>query len=84
MKNKEIPAIAMGTWSWGTGLNGGNTVFGNEYNEEDLRPVFKKAMEKGFILWDTAAVYGLGNCKRYYTNYRSYKRSPYRWCEYST
>ena len=21
MKNKEIPAIAMGTWFWGTGIN---------------------------------------------------------------
>lgn len=60
IKNKEMPAIAIGTWSWGTGLNGGNIVFGNEYHEEDLRPVFKKAMEKGFILWDTAPVYGMG------------------------
>jgi aryl-alcohol dehydrogenase-like predicted oxidoreductase len=60
LKNIEIPAIAMGTWSWGTGINGGDQVFGNEYNEEDLRPVFNKAMEKGFVLWDTAAVYGMG------------------------
>ena len=60
LQNIEIPTIAMGTWSWGIGINGGNQVFGNEYNEEDLRPVFKKAMEKGFNLWDTAAVYGMG------------------------
>lgn len=60
LKNMEIPAIAMGTWSWGTGINGGNDVFGNKYNEDDLRPVFNAAMEKGFTLWDTAAVYGMG------------------------
>ena len=60
LQNIEIPTIAMGTWSWGIGINGGNQVFGNEYNEADLRPVFKKAMEKGFNLWDTAAVYGMG------------------------
>lgn len=60
MKNKEIPTIAMGTWSWGAGINGGNQIFGNEYKEEDLKPVFEKAMEQGFTLWDTAAVYGFG------------------------
>lgn len=60
LKSIEIPAIAMGTWSWGIGMNGGNQVFGNEYNEDDLRSVLKKAMEEGFVLWDTAAVYGMG------------------------
>jgi aryl-alcohol dehydrogenase-like predicted oxidoreductase len=60
MKNSQIPAIAMGTWSWGVGINGGDKIFGNQYNGEDLRPVFKKAMEEGFVLWDTAAVYGMG------------------------
>lgn len=60
LKNLEIPAIALGTWSWGLGINGGNQVFGNEYTEQDLRPVFNKAMDKGFVLWDTAAVYGMG------------------------
>ena len=60
MKNDEIPAIAMGTWSWGIGINGGNQVFGNEYKEEDLKPVFEKAIKLGFTLWDTAAVYGFG------------------------
>lgn len=60
LKNMEIPVIAMGTWSWGTGINGGDDVFGNKYNEDELRPVFNAAMEKGFTLWDTAAVYGMG------------------------
>lgn len=60
IKNEQIPAIAMGTWSWGTGINGGDQIFGNQYKEEDLRPVFKKAIDYGFTLWDTAAVYGLG------------------------
>jgi aryl-alcohol dehydrogenase-like predicted oxidoreductase len=59
-KNIEMPAIALGTWSWGTGINGGDQVFGNEFSEDDLRPVFEKAMKEGFNLWDTAAVYGMG------------------------
>lgn len=60
MKNSQIPAIALGTWSWGTGVNGGDRVFGNNYNAEDLRPVYQKAIKHGFTLWDTAAVYGYG------------------------
>lgn len=55
-----IPAIAIGTWSWGTGINGGNKVFGNSYGFEELFPVFKSGIEKGLTLWDTAAVYGMG------------------------
>ncbi|MCM3569237.1 aldo/keto reductase [Neobacillus mesonae] len=58
--NTEIPSIALGTWSWGNGINGGNTVFGNDLNEKDLKPVFDAAMDAGFNLWDTAAVYGMG------------------------
>ncbi|WP_202903319.1 aldo/keto reductase [Gorillibacterium massiliense] len=60
MQNSKIPAIALGTWSWGSGLNGGNHVFGNGYREEELKPVFQKALQHGFTLWDTAAVYGMG------------------------
>jgi len=60
LQNEKIPAIALGTWSWGVGVNGGNTVFGNELAEEDLKPVFEAAMNAGFNLWDTAAVYGMG------------------------
>lgn len=57
---EKIPVIAMGTWSWGVGINGGDQIFGNEYKEEDLRPIFEKGIKEGFTLWDTAAVYGYG------------------------
>ncbi|WP_042460130.1 aldo/keto reductase [Neobacillus dielmonensis] len=60
LKNDKIPSIALGTWSWGTGANGGDTVFGNQLTEEDLKPVYDAAMAAGFNLWDTAAVYGMG------------------------
>lgn len=60
LKNQEIPPIALGTWSWGNGVNGGDAVFGNNLNDEDLKPVFEAAMNAGFNLWDTAAVYGMG------------------------
>lgn len=60
-KNTSLPPIALGTWSWGTGEAGGNTVFGNQLTEADLQPVFDAAMNAGLWLWDTAAVYGMGS-----------------------
>ncbi|MDP4085468.1 MAG: aldo/keto reductase [Bacillota bacterium] len=60
LKNEKIPPIALGTWSWGNGINGGDAVFGNNLEDDDLKPVFEAAMNAGFNLWDTAAVYGMG------------------------
>lgn len=56
----RIPRIAVGTWSWGTGLLGGNQIFGSHLGETDLKPVFDRAVSRGFTLWDTAPVYGMG------------------------
>lgn len=57
---KKYPTIALGTWSWGTGTAGGDQVFGNHLEAEDLKPVFEEAMKNGMNLWDTATVYGMG------------------------
>lgn len=57
---KKQPAIALGTWSWGTGAVGGDQVFGNYLEAEELKPVFDEAMAGGLNLWDTAVVYGMG------------------------
>ena len=54
--NKTMPNLALGAWSWGTGSAGGDQVFGNNLTEENLQPVFDKAMQLGLNLWDTAAV----------------------------
>lgn len=59
IQNGKIPPIALGTWSWGIGTSGGDAVFGNHLTEADLKPVFDAAMNAGFNLWDTAAVYGM-------------------------
>lgn len=58
--NKKSPAIALGTWSWGVGMIGGDQVFGNSLNMADLEPVFDAAMKTGLNLWDTAVAYGMG------------------------
>lgn len=60
----KIPKIALGAWSWGVGAAGGDQVFGNHLFEDDLKPVFEKAMECGLYLWDTAVVYGEGSSER--------------------
>lgn len=67
--NNKMPKIAMGAWSWGIGAAGGDQVFGNHLFEEDLKPVFDRAMELGLNLWDTAAVYGEGTSERILGNF---------------
>lgn len=57
---KKYPTIALGTWSWGTGAAGGDQIFGNHLEAEDLKSVFEEAMKNGLNLWDTATVYGMG------------------------
>ena len=64
-----MPKIALGAWSWGAGAAGGDQVFGNHLFEEELKPVFEKAMECGLNLWDTAAVYGEGTSERILGNF---------------
>ncbi len=64
-----LPKIALGAWSWGAGAAGGDQVFGNHLFEEELKPVFEKAMECGLNLWDTAAVYGEGTSERILGNF---------------
>lgn len=60
MKEKVYPTVALGTWAWGTGVAGGDQVFGNSLTGDQLKPVFDAAMEAGLNLWDTATVYGMG------------------------
>ena len=61
MSKNNYPTIALGTWSWGKGMVGGDQVFGNNVGMEELRPVFDEAMKNGLKLWDSAVVYGMGD-----------------------
>ena len=56
--------IALGTWAWGAGAFGGDSVFGSKTDENNLKPVFSAAMGAGLNLWDTATVYGMGESER--------------------
>lgn len=63
-RNIDLPIIALGTWAWGAGINGGKSIFGDTIAKEQLKMVFNEANSKGFTLWDTAPVYGLGNSEK--------------------
>lgn len=60
----ELPKVALGAWAWGN-----DGTFGNTLKEEELRPVFDKAMEQGLTLWDTAYVYGMGTSEAVLGNF---------------
>ena len=49
--------IILGTWSWGAGMFGGDSVFGSHTDEHILQPVFDAATEAGLRTWDTATAY---------------------------
>ena len=42
--------IALGTWAWGAGAFGGDTVFGSKTDTRNLKPVFDAAMKAGLSL----------------------------------
>lgn len=41
-------------------MAGGDQVFGNHLEAEQLRSVFDTALQNGLTMWDTATVYGMG------------------------
>ena len=56
--------VMIGTWAWGTGMNGSSMVFGQKQDPTVLSKTFESAVSKGFLRWDTAAVYGMGTCEK--------------------
>lgn len=61
---QQLPKIALGTWSWGAGMFGGDAVFGNHLSEAQMQEVFDAAIANGLNLWDTAYAYGLGDSEK--------------------
>lgn len=55
---KQLPAIALGAWGWGSA-----DTFGSTPDKETLREVFETAMKEELNLWDTAYVYGFGKAE---------------------
>lgn len=53
----EVPALCIGTWSWGDGLFWN---YGKDYGEAEVEAAFHAAIEAGVGFFDTAEVYGNG------------------------
>ena len=64
MGSTPIPPCMIGTWAWGSGMNGARMIFGKKYDDQQLIDTFNTAYELGFTLWDTAEVYGMGSAER--------------------
>lgn len=66
--------IILGTWSWGAGMFGGDSVFGSHTDEHILQPVFDAATEAGLRTWDTATAYAMGESERILGSFIAGKR----------
>lgn len=64
VNGKKLPPIAVGTWAWGSGMNGSKMIFGNKSDEQALKESFEVAYKNGFNLFDTAYVYGMGEAEK--------------------
>lgn len=74
-----VPPVALGTWAWGDSGAPGNGHFGSTLTESSLQEVVDDAMSKGFTLWDTAVVYGMGRAETILGQaLKAYDRSDYQ------
>ena len=60
-KGPRVPAMGIGTWSWGDSLFWG---YGKQYGEADVAAAFQAAIAAGISLFDTAEIYGWGESER--------------------
>ncbi|MDD6206965.1 MAG: aldo/keto reductase [Clostridiales bacterium] len=67
---EKTPAFMIGTWAWGSGIAGSRMVFGHSYEVEELWKAFLAATKAGYLLWDTAEVYGMGNAEKILGNFK--------------
>lgn len=74
----KTPTVAIGTWAWGDSGEAGSGYFGSQLTQEGLEEVVDKAHAAGFVLWDTAVVYGMGRSENVLGDVlKRYARSDY-------
>ncbi len=56
-KGPEVPALGLGTWSWGDSLF---WQYGSAYGADEVRAAFNTSLAAGVNFFDTAEIYGLG------------------------
>lgn len=60
-KGPKIPALGVGTWSWGDSLF---WQYGGGYGVDEVRAAFNTSVVAGVNFFDTAEVYGLGESEK--------------------
>ncbi|HAC65239.1 MAG TPA: 2,5-didehydrogluconate reductase [Cyanothece sp. UBA12306] len=68
-----VPAIGIGTWSWGDGLF---WSYGQDYGQSEVEGAFKAAIDQGVTFFDTAEVYGLGKSEKLIGQFLSSNPTP--------
>lgn len=64
VNGKALPKVVLGSWAWGTGMNGSRMIFGTTTDKEELKKVYIEGKKLGLVCWDTAAIYGMGNSEQ--------------------
>ena len=54
--------IALGTWAWGAGAFGGDTVFGSKTDVDNLKPVFDKISLAWLLTKVESPIVGAQSC----------------------
>lgn len=75
----KTPTAALGTWAWGDSGETGNGYFGSRLTRSGLAKIADEAHAAGFMLWDTAVVYGMGRSETVLGEVlKRYTRSDYQ------
>lgn len=62
--NVHIPRLGLGTWAWGDKSTWGMNGYDSSYNFETIRGAYRRSVEAGITLLDTAEMYGNGESER--------------------
>lgn len=57
-RNMEISPVGIGTAAWGTGINGGDQMYGTRMSENTLTYMFRSAIAQDINLFDTSPAFG--------------------------
>ena len=49
INDRRIQPCLIGTWTWGSGSNGSQMIFGKKYDTGTLKETFNQAVENGFV-----------------------------------
>lgn len=59
-RGTDVSPVGIGTAAWGTGINGGEQMYGRTVSEVDQSYVFRQAVAHGINIFDTSPSFGSG------------------------